>query len=248
MKSIIIVTTRDYFDITSEVQEVCENELTSLLLDLSAPLDREHLEELRESGCSGAEEQILHNKYRLWLFLAESSDVIAEKLQSWFQSESSTFPLKRVDLDNYSVYLAPCLPTYIPEDRNIRQNYLAALIKLCVNDSNSAIDSSHLYVLCHDKDIFDPKTNTDRNPDPSDILGETELHKLIQSDIVKLSNMYCFMHSTSDSLLYKSFIKALPKVSSAICEDAVSAITYYAKYDKAVAGLSREQEEFYNNL
>lgn len=227
----IIVTTREYFKIEGQLNENAEN-LTSCLLnfcnDLLSDEDKDEIQQADPSQRSDYE-----RKFKLSNFFkndASYRNAFGKKIDEWFEDNSlSEFPVKKIDVGGtYSIYVVPCLPSDTPEDNSSRQGYIASVVNMCKGECLA----EDLFIICHDKDIYEK--NADRNPDDADI-KDSALRELIDEKTVCLSNIYGFMHSGQDSTLYGNFVSLLPNVNPEQCETAIESIIFYSRYREKIA-------------
>ena len=134
-------------------------------------------------------------------FATKLDDFDEQELSFWEQDEPNVRILKLQIQDNL-VYVLPCIPEFQIEsreglmlNREQRQNYIGCIISDIIESFSSQMPNDcMLYVVAHDKDIFDQ--SVERVMLPSDLKDQSILGKLIEKNSVSIENIYGYQHST----------------------------------------------------
>lgn len=227
MKKVIIVTSRKYFSPANGYEFIAGDQFADLFKEeyLSnvelEDEDKEYVDSIEDVE----EREKSEYKIKLYSFFSRDQEhsFIADYMLEWFENETVDFPIKKFTTgSDYVVYLAPCYPLWTDfSDFNIRQNYLASVVDICLADAE---DADQVCVISHDKDIY--PYHLCKNPEASDMKEGCGLDRLINEGKIQLSDIYCYMHSRASDM-YVEFVEKLPSgVTVPMCEMAEKIVRF----------------------
>lgn len=224
-KKVIIITSRDYFTCKSVHESTLSNDLLNLLIK-SLKIPEEKIKKIdeslqRQSATLEKRNEVITQMLLRNLFASKVDDVL---LRSSINTQWKFAAVRKILVsDSYVIYLAPCLPRAVPgENFKDRQDYVASVVNMCIEDLGQEIAPESIYLLAHDNDmISDP---VDRAIVEKDIIVDSKLKSLLSEKKIFIDNIYVFIHSLSTCKIYELLVNKLSNSDVIIPEMCLNAI------------------------
>lgn len=132
-----------------------------------------------------------------------------------FWAEDKLLKIIKFSNDNCELYILPCVPKYRLETfsknrltRLQRQNYVGNYIKNILDgSSNSVVNKENLYVVVHDRDIFND--TVERIMTEEDVEEDSVLSELVSEDKLSPINIFGFKHAPTESEMFNTIMAFL---------------------------------------
>ena len=250
----IIITSRDYFTCKASHEKVLPDGLVRLLMKhLNVPQEEQVIYETAIASGEYTPDELNSTITTEYFNVAFKAAIDRTDLKKSIDSTTYTSILRIPVGDEYVIYLAPCLPRAVPgENFKDRQDYVASVVNMCIEDLGQEIAPESIYLLAHDNDmISDP---VDRAIVEKDIIVDSKLKSLLSEKKIFIDNIYVFIHSLSTCKIYELLVNKLSNSDVIIPEMCLNAIEIIEGGRRNVDILQKFDEcqhdvaSFYNSL